>query len=170
MYEVVEDFKLTASISSVLNTLHRANRPWSVSLMRLNNRLLLMPNRWWDYMLVKLNQGLYNHDFAANGKRAYLEHYAHVKEIVPAENLLEYHIKEGWEPLCKFLDKPVPDEKVPRLNSREEFMQDVVIMHKNAFSSQLRRIINIAAYTSLAVTVVSVASVIMGKLPRRWLR
>jgi hypothetical protein len=27
-----------------------------------------------------------------------------------------FQVKEGWEPLCSFLDMPVPDEPFPRFN------------------------------------------------------
>lgn len=39
-----------------------------------------------------------------------------MREIVPKERLLEYHAREGWEPLCNFLGKPVPTEAFPRVN------------------------------------------------------
>lgn len=45
------------------------------------------------------------------------------KEIidsVPAERLLVFEVKQGWGPLCEFLDLPVPDEDFPHINSREE--------------------------------------------------
>ena len=29
------------------------------------------------------------------------------KTLVPADRLLTFDYKEGWEPLCSFLDKPV---------------------------------------------------------------
>lgn len=43
-----------------------------------------------------------------------------VKRVVPPERLLVMNLKEGWQPLCKFLDKPVPREPFPRLNDAEE--------------------------------------------------
>lgn len=30
------------------------------------------------------------------------------------------NLEEGWQPLCKFLDRPVPWEPFPRLNDSEE--------------------------------------------------
>lgn len=39
-----------------------------------------------------------------------------VKRIVPKEKLLVMELKEGWGPLCKFLDRPIPDEPLPRAN------------------------------------------------------
>lgn len=37
------------------------------------------------------------------------------------DRLLTYTIGDGWEPLCRFLDKPVPDVPYPRTNSTDEF-------------------------------------------------
>lgn len=39
-----------------------------------------------------------------------------VKRMVPSEKLLVMNLNEGWEPLCNFLDLPVPDEPLPRSN------------------------------------------------------
>ena len=36
-----------------------------------------------------------------------------VKQTVPAERLLVWDPKDGWEPLCEFLEVPVPDEPTP---------------------------------------------------------
>ncbi|RKZ79041.1 MAG: sulfotransferase family protein [Candidatus Parabeggiatoa sp. nov. 1] len=47
-----------------------------------------------------------------------------VKSVVPATRLLVYEITQGWEPLCRFLNIPVPEDKpFPRLNEREIFAQ-----------------------------------------------
>ncbi|CAE7680263.1 unnamed protein product [Symbiodinium necroappetens] len=43
-----------------------------------------------------------------------------VKETVPPERLLVFDVKEGWEPLCKFLEVPVPDEPFPNVNDKDE--------------------------------------------------
>jgi hypothetical protein len=49
-------------------------------------------------------------------------HIEEVKEQVPADRLLVYQVKEGWEPLCRFLGVPVPEGKpFPYLNDREAF-------------------------------------------------
>jgi hypothetical protein len=47
----------------------------------------------------------------------------HVKEVVkavPADRLLVFDVREGWEPLCAFLDKPVPSTPFPNINDRRE--------------------------------------------------
>ena len=43
-----------------------------------------------------------------------------VIDTLPPERLLVFSPKEGWEPLCSFLDVPVPKESFPRVNSRDE--------------------------------------------------
>jgi hypothetical protein len=41
---------------------------------------------------------------------------AKVKEIVPVSKLLVMEVKQGWEPLCQFLNLPIPKEPFPRAN------------------------------------------------------
>ena len=53
--------------------------------------------------------------------KAFVAHNEAVKETIPANQLLIFAVKDGWEPLCTFLDVPVPDEPFPRTNNREEF-------------------------------------------------
>lgn len=52
----------------------------------------------------------------AYAKQVFLDHIDEVKANVPAEKLLVFDVAQGWEPLCAFLDLPVPDEPFPRLN------------------------------------------------------
>jgi hypothetical protein len=54
------------------------------------------------------------------------KHTAEVKRVVPPERLLVFEAKEGWEPLCKFLDVPVPSEPYPRVNDTATFKRRVV--------------------------------------------
>lgn len=48
-------------------------------------------------------------------------HEAEVKRTIAPERLLVFDVAEGWEPLCDFLDVPVPETPFPRTNSTEEF-------------------------------------------------
>ncbi|MGD8753801.1 MAG: sulfotransferase [Anaerolineales bacterium] len=45
-----------------------------------------------------------------------------VIQLVPPNRLLRYRIRAGWEPLCRFLGAPEPDEPFPRRNQRAEFL------------------------------------------------
>lgn len=62
-------------------------------------------------------------------RQGFINHYAHVREVVPKERLLEHHFGDGWEPLCEFLGKPVPDEPYPHINEGNNTHN----MHMKAF-------------------------------------
>ncbi len=44
------------------------------------------------------------------------EHSDLVRSTCPPERLLEFEVAQGWEPLCAFLDVPVPDKPFPHVN------------------------------------------------------
>jgi len=44
-------------------------------------------------------------------------HTEQVRASLPPERLLTFNVAEGWEPLCSFLDVPVPDVEFPHLNT-----------------------------------------------------
>jgi hypothetical protein len=52
----------------------------------------------------------------AHATRVFEEHNQSVIDAIPPSNLLVYRPGDGWEPLCRFLDVPVPDEDFPHLN------------------------------------------------------
>lgn len=54
-----------------------------------------------------------------NARTVYDRHYKMLQETVPTEKLLVYRMGEGWEPICEFLDKPVPDTEFPWINEAE---------------------------------------------------
>jgi len=49
-------------------------------------------------------------------QKYFKNHNSYVREVTPKHQLLEYSVKEGWEPICNFLGKPVPDMPFPREN------------------------------------------------------
>ena len=57
-------------------------------------------------------------DFAID---IYESHNEDVKSKVEPDNLLVYEVKEGWQPLCDFLQVPVPDGPMPHLNDAASF-------------------------------------------------
>ncbi|XP_065641555.1 uncharacterized protein LOC136073621 isoform X2 [Hydra vulgaris] len=46
-------------------------------------------------------------------------HEASVKQLVPKDQLLVYKVGEGWERLCKFLNKSIPVTQFPKENITE---------------------------------------------------
>ena len=55
--------------------------------------------------------------------KAFVAHTEAVRATIPPSRLLEFDVKQGWAPLCAFLDKPVPADPFPRTNDREEFFK-----------------------------------------------
>jgi hypothetical protein len=49
-----------------------------------------------------------------------------VTRTVPAERLLVFQVKDGWEPLCHFLGVSVPSTPFPRSNDGASFDQNLV--------------------------------------------
>ena len=49
-------------------------------------------------------------------------HNANVIKKVPKEKLLIWNLKDGWKPICKFLNVPVPDEPIPVVNKTTDKM------------------------------------------------
>jgi Sulfotransferase domain len=45
---------------------------------------------------------------------------------IPAERLLVWKPADGWEPLCEFLEVPVPAEPIPHVNDTEAFKAGIV--------------------------------------------
>lgn len=66
------------------------------------------------------------------------QHIQAVQAEVPADQLLVFNVSQGWEPLCAFLDKPIPSVPFPNCNDVQEF-------HSKA------RFIGLAGYLAVAL-------------------
>ena len=52
-----------------------------------------------------------------DGLAEYQKRIDDVKESIPVDRLLVFQVTDGWAPLCKFLNLPVPDIGFPRSNA-----------------------------------------------------
>jgi hypothetical protein len=52
----------------------------------------------------------------AHAIEVFKRHNQEVRDSVDPARLLEFDVREGWAPLCRFLEAPIPDEPFPRLN------------------------------------------------------
>ncbi|KAH8161408.1 hypothetical protein CIB48_g6835 [Xylaria polymorpha] len=90
---------------------------WHASTMKTLGGQDVLPNA------QEIFRHLFEGDFPNRGKDVFTRHYADVKKMVPPERLLEYRVQDGWEPLCKFLDVPVPrDMPFPNVNDNSDFI------------------------------------------------
>ena len=55
-------------------------------------------------------------------------HVEEVKRVIPEEKLLMHFAKDGWEPLCAFLDVPVPEEPYPWVNDSKVFAKRLMFI------------------------------------------
>jgi hypothetical protein len=67
--------------------------------------------------------------------KKYLDHNAEVKRLVPPERLYVMQLGEGWEGICKFLGKEVPDVPYPHINDTASF-QNYIEMERRKTASQ----------------------------------
>ncbi len=52
--------------------------------------------------------------------------HAQVKATVPADRLLVWNPSDGWDPLCEFLEVPIPEDPMPRLNDTSAFREGII--------------------------------------------
>ena len=69
-------------------------------------------------------EGIYSartkEDIRKNARLVYRRHHATVRNLLKdqPDRLLEYKMGDGWEPICHFLDLPVPKEPFPHVNEK----------------------------------------------------
>ena len=64
-------------------------------------------------------------------RKRYRIHNHLVKSIVPADKLLVYNVKQGWKPLCDFLEcEDVPTVAFPHENIKAEITKKVMLMSR----------------------------------------
>lgn len=78
-----------------------------------------MHSRWTRPAFKRSWEILFDGDFTNNAKQGYDRHYEHVRSLVPNDKLLEYYVKDGWDPLCKFLHVEHPGVEFPRGNTTD---------------------------------------------------
>lgn len=110
----------------------RDPEPWGVSMEHIVRvsapRLMgflffLLPSVRWCSTLFPLLTQIFVERYGIHIKnredayKTWDRHMTWLKEIVPPEKLFFADVKEGWAPLCKALDVPIPkDTPFPRLN------------------------------------------------------
>ena len=62
---------------------------------------------------------------------------AAVRATIPPERLLEFEVAQGWEPLCDFLELPVPDVEFPNVNDTEAVQGIIAAIMENGFQAVL---------------------------------
>jgi hypothetical protein len=80
-------------------------------------------------------------DIYGNARAAYERHYREIRATVPPEQLLDFQLKEGWEPLCRFLGKDIPDVPFPHVNEAAEYARHIKKSRNNALKRLVKKLL-----------------------------
>lgn len=84
---------------------------WMQRLVPMTGRFVEMVDRLvWDGLF---SGRFLDRDYAIG---VFEQHVEHVQATCPPERLLVFDVADGWGPLCRFLDMPIPSHRFPRLN------------------------------------------------------
>ena len=90
-------------------------------------------------------------------RKRYRIHNDRVKSIVPADKLLVYNVKQGWKPLCDFLECEVPTVAFPHENIKAEVISTVPATR---YGQQVKREVHRGFFAISSVLVIIVGTVL----------
>jgi hypothetical protein len=99
----------------------------------LSNARVRVDEQWGAF--VELMQDMWKRgglidnaaDTTSESMRTAMERYnQEVQDTIPSDRLLVWSVSDGWEPLCEFLDRPVPDTPFPHLNDSKVYIDRIV--------------------------------------------
>lgn len=164
--------------AKVILTVRDSPRQWWESQMRtvmpFFDKFSLPPRTWanWLYRqflppptaLDKVNYMLPRYydmyrllaeDLRTGGSRGlewYEQYNTEIQRIVPKERLLVMNVKEGWEPLCRFLGTERPAWEFPVANSSREWYHN---------AGQIYKMIDQGVYWNAVIRVGTFAAVVV---------
>jgi hypothetical protein len=121
---------------SCIETIFWASRPDASRIINMMVRLPFSKNLRNRFPVLKYNGMMLEREFGKDLKdkatviKKYNERNEEVLATVPKERLLVFKSQEGWEPLCNFLNVPVPSTPYPKSNTKTEFIENVKQMSK----------------------------------------
>lgn len=91
-------------------------------------------------------------DIWKNASAAYKKHYENIRRAVPPEQLLEFKLSDGWEPLAKFLGKEAPgsDVNFPHINDASAFEDQLKQSRKDLINRAAKNVFLIDFRATLA--------------------
>lgn len=127
LMEVYPDAKVLLTVrdperwyESVMNTIYWVRQVGNVNEVESGSQ-----ERFWHMIDTLIWKGIF--DGKVEDKQYALDlfnrHNEEVKKRVPSDKLLVFEVKDGWEPLCRFLGVDVPETPFPHLNDTMSFQQ-----------------------------------------------
>ena len=90
-------------------------------------------------------------------RKRYRIHNHRVKSIVPADKLLVYNVKEGWKPLCDFLECEVPTIAFPHENIKAEI---IAKFRQSRCAQQIKREV-LRGYIAIGAVLIVIVAIIL---------
>ena len=91
---------------------------------------------------------------AEHCKDVYIQLHDEVRRIVPKDRLLEFRLKEGWEPVCEFLGKDIPSAPFPHVNESSEFDERTRLIARHAMIRGSKRVLTLLTVTISAFLII----------------
>ncbi|KAF9893625.1 hypothetical protein FE257_010937 [Aspergillus nanangensis] len=114
-------------LQSARNTFGVINVGFKYRVLPYFHAQLYWRKRYYEEMLHTYFYG----SLVKNGKWVYEEHCAKIRGLVPQGQLLEWRAEDGWEPLCRFLGKDIPDQDFPWGNRPDQMISSIGNMYMN---------------------------------------
>ncbi|KAI1264779.1 hypothetical protein F5Y18DRAFT_78795 [Xylariaceae sp. FL1019] len=134
--------------------------PWTVALSTIASYIVGIKS---IQAMQKTHYGFFDannlQEIEAHARASYDRHFQEMRTLIPQERRLEYKMSSGWEPLCEFLGRPVPDVPFPRSNSRKEHNKQM----ESNFKSRYAQVLSGAAPWILAGATAGLAAYHLGK-------
>jgi hypothetical protein len=98
-----------------------------ILIRHLSEARAIVDPKWRGY--IEMMREMWQQSGLLQGENTTAESMAHameryheqVQRDVPSDRLLVWSVGDGWEPLCEFLEVPVPEMPFPHLNDSKEF-------------------------------------------------
>jgi len=109
--------------TSIMNTLYQASRKF-----RRFTRILPPLHQFLTAMEKVVWQGTFHNkvEDKIHAMEVFNKHIEEVKHVVPKERLLIFEARYGWEPLCLFLNVPVPIDKPYPHKNRGDIVRQIL--------------------------------------------
>ncbi|HJR81332.1 MAG TPA: sulfotransferase [Anaerolineales bacterium] len=112
---------------SIMNTLYQLSRRFTRF-----TRIIPSAHQFLNAMEKAIWQGIFHNrlEDRTHAIQVFKDHIEEVKRVVPANRLLIFEARHGWEPLCAFLNVPVPVNKpYPHENDGRKIRQVLKYRH-----------------------------------------
>ena len=127
---------------STFGTIYQVTSSIPGWLIRISSRVRRLLDMIFDTVWNGVFEGRF--EDREHAIRVFWENTERVKRVIAPDRLLVFEAKDGWEPLCAFLDVPVPDSPYPHVN-------EAATMKRTLFAMRALRWLPVVVIAAAAV-------------------